>query len=61
MKKESRLHYVNRHSNDGKVVVFMKNNTKQQMHKGSSMDNPLPEPDIKITYKGELLWRKTKY
>ena len=39
----------------------MKKHTKQNMHKGSTIDNPLPEPDIKITYKGELLWRKAEY
>lgn len=40
----------------------MKNHVKHRVQKDGSMDIPLPEPDIKITYqyRGELLWMKSR-
>lgn len=39
----------------GKVVVFMKKSTA-----GSSTDIPPHERSIKITYQGEMLWKKLR-
>ncbi len=42
-------------SNSRKVVVFMSKSTQS-----GSTDIPPHERSIKITYKGDLLWKKSK-